>query len=101
MQCKHARELVSAFVDGEIVDDRQHAVEMHVASCPVCKVLADDYRRIGHQLGVSYEPAPAGLVEKIRAGLSEAAAEAAPQIGRPDWRQWVRQAAVLFLATGL
>ena len=101
MQCRDARELVSAFMDGEIADRRQHAVEMHVALCPVCKELADDYRRIGEQLGAGHEPAPAGLVEKIRARLTAAEAVAAPQTWRPDWRRWGRQAAVLLLATGL
>ena len=101
MQCRDARELVSAFIDGEVAGDRQHAVAMHVATCPVCMALADDYRRIGQQLGAGYQPAPAGLVDKIKIRLIAADAVPARHTWRPDWRRWAGQAAVVLLATGL
>jgi anti-sigma factor RsiW len=100
MQCRDAAEFVSASIDGEAAGERQRAVAMHVASCPVCTALADDYRRIGRQLAGGYEPAPADLADKIRSRL--AAEDAAPRVARHlDWSRWARQAAVLLLASGL
>ncbi len=100
MQCRDAAEFVSAFVDGEVADEGQRAAAAHIASCPTCSALADDYRAIGRQLADGYQPAPAHLADKIRARL--AAEDAGTRnTRRPDWHRWARQAAVLLLASGL
>jgi anti-sigma factor RsiW len=100
MQCSEAQERVSAYIDGEIAIGGDPAVKAHLATCPACAGLADDYRRIGRDLASGYERAPAGLDEKIRARLE---AEDCPSDARwyADWRRWARQAAVVVLAAGL
>ena len=70
MQCRGARELVSAHIDGEAAGENERDVAAHVASCPACTALANDYRRIGEQLAAGYEPAPDHLADKIRARLA-------------------------------
>jgi anti-sigma factor RsiW len=104
MQCRDARELVSAFIDGEVASERERSVATHLASCRECSALAEDYRKIGRQLSASYEPAPPGVAAKIRARF--AVEEATPSIPdrhvrRPEWSSWMRHAAVLLLACGL
>jgi anti-sigma factor RsiW len=101
MQCRGARELASAYIDGEAAGESERDVAAHVASCPACTALADDYRRIGEQLAAGYEPAPAHLADKIRARLAAEAAGTARVRWHPDWQRWARQAAVLLLAAGL
>jgi anti-sigma factor RsiW len=102
MQCRDARGLVSALIDGEAAGENERAVAAHVAACPACTALANDYRRIGRQLATGHEPAPANLADKIRARLAAEPVEAVRgSAWRPDWHRWARQAAVLLLAAGL
>ena len=101
MQCRDARELVSAFIDGEDAGENEGAVAAHVATCPACTALADDYRRIGGHLATGYERAPAHLADKIRARLAAEAAGASRATWRPDWRGWAQRAAVLLVTAGL
>ena len=101
MQCRDARELVSTFIDGEDVGENERAVAAHVATCPACTALADDYRRIGRHLAAGYERAPAHLADKIRARLAAEASGAARATWHPDWGGWAQRAAVLLVAAGL
>ncbi len=101
MQCRDAREVLNALIDGEDAGELQEAAAAHVAGCPLCTELADDYRRIGSGLrDVAYVPAPAGLEESIRARL---AAEARPQRSKSRFhaRRWMQQAAALIVVAGL
>ena len=68
MQCKDVQELVSALVDGEHVGERGQAATIHLASCPRCTALAEDYRRIRQQLGSRYEPVPPTWPTKFKSG---------------------------------
>jgi len=100
MQCEDARELVSALIDGEVAGAQKRELSTHIASCPICTGLANDYRSIGKQLRARYERAPAYLTEKIQASLARERIA-----GRPlrsfDWRQAMRQAAVVLCSVGV
>jgi anti-sigma factor RsiW len=101
MQCKDAQEVLNALIDGEAVGDPQEAAAVHVAGCPMCTTLANDYRRIGERLRVAADvPPPADLGDKIRARL---ALEARPAGGkwRFDVRRWMQQAAAVVVVAGL
>jgi anti-sigma factor RsiW len=65
MQCKDAREFVSAVIDGELTGDLVKAVTAHMEACPACTNLARDYRAIGRHVASGYAQAPADLEEKI------------------------------------
>ena len=99
MQCKDVQELVSALVDGENVDERHQAAAIHMASCPRCSALADDYRRIRQQLASGYEPGPADLADKIQARI--ATGKLSTYNSRPGWLGLMQRAAIILLVLGL
>ena len=100
MQCKDAQEFVSALVDGENVGERHRAAATHIASCPRCTALANDYRRIRQQLAKGYEPGPADLADKIQARLAVGKVST-EDTRHPGWRGLMRRAAILVLVSGL
>jgi anti-sigma factor RsiW len=98
MRCEEARDLVGPFVDGELTGQQKHELEIHVASCPTCTELADDYRSIGRQLRAGYQRAPVDLADTIRTALARER-PAASHSAR-DRRQLLQRAAVLLLTVG-
>jgi anti-sigma factor RsiW len=101
MHCKDAEEVLSALLDGEDAGERQQAAAEHIAGCPHCTALANDYRRIGASLRTAaYAPAPPGLEAKVHTQLA-AEAKAARSTWRLDARRWMQQAAALVLVAGI
>jgi anti-sigma factor RsiW len=98
MRCEEARDLVGPFVDGELTGQQKQELEIHVASCPTCNELADDYRSIGRQLRAGYQRAPVDLADTIRSALARER-PAASHSAR-DRRQLLQRAAVLLLTVG-
>ena len=76
MRCDRARELVGAYVDGELKDDDCATVAAHIESCAVCRELMDDIRRTSKAIAeLGREPAPATLASAIYGRLAGAADE--------------------------
>jgi hypothetical protein len=100
MQCKDVQELVSALVDGENVGDRHQAAAIHIASCPKCTALADDYRRIRQQLATGYESGPTDLADKIQARIATRRLST-DYTSRLGWRGMMQRAAIIILVLGL
>jgi anti-sigma factor RsiW len=101
MQCKDVEEVLSALLDGEDAGERQPAAAQHIAGCPRCTTLANEYRHVGETLrAVAYVPAPAGLEAKVRSRLA-AEAQTARGRWRLDARRWMQQAAALVVVAGL
>ena len=101
MQCKDAEEVLSALIDGEDAGERRQAAAEHIAGCPQCTTLVNEYRHLGETLrAVAYVPATAGLEAKVRARLA-AEAQAASRRWRLDARRWMQQAAALVVVAGL
>ena len=105
MQCEDARESLSAWIDDALPPDRQRLIGAHVATCAACRVIAEDYRRIGRRLqAIGREPPPADLAERISARIAaerDLPALAPPSQRRFDWQPLLRQAAMLFLVAGI
>jgi anti-sigma factor RsiW len=75
MQCERARELVSAYVDGELPAGDRRAVETHMTDCRSCAALASDFRQVGQSLSATgREPLPPALETRVRASLAQARA---------------------------
>ena len=92
MHCEHARDLLGAYVDGELTHNEQHAVTEHVATCAECRATVEDLQRMSQQLRTTgREAMPAGLALRVRAALAREAAamEALPAQGvaAMRWRQ--------------
>lgn len=101
MPCKHPHALVGALVDGEVVGEEHRAAAAEVATCPVCALLAEDYRRIGRQILAAYQPAPSHLGDRIRARLAQERAASPRATGWSYCRQYAGRAAVLLAAVGV
>src|SRR5262245_12672745 len=98
MRCNRARELVGAYVDGELGGDDRASMAAHIEACAVCRQLMCDIKRTSKAIAeLGREPAPAALASRIRGSLASAAEE---EIGKRlvPWRLpssvW-RQAAAL------
>lgn len=77
MQCDRARELLSAFRDGELSPDERRAVAAHVEACKDCSEILADYDRIGQSLRRrGRTAAPSALAGDIRAALDRMDADA-------------------------
>lgn len=50
--CEHAREMLQAFVDGELPVDDQVCVESHLRWCRTCAAHVEDLRTIGESLRI-------------------------------------------------
>lgn len=114
MQCDRARELIGAYIDGELTGSDRQSVIGHLQTCTECAALAQDHARIGRQIATAgRETAPKGLALRIRASLSEEADNApkpveaaiadvfipAPALNRRRWSSgFARQAASLAAA---
>jgi len=97
MQCKDAREFVSAVIDGELAGDMAKAAAAHIETCPACANLAGDYRAMGRHIASGYAKAPADLAEKIGKRI---AAERDAE-GRRPTHSLLPWAAALVLSCGL
>jgi anti-sigma factor RsiW len=104
MRCDRARELVGAYVDGELRGDDRAAVAAHIESCAVCMELMGDVKRTSKAIAeLGREPAPAALASRIRSRLASAAGE---EVGKRllPWRLpsrvW-REAAALAACSAL
>jgi anti-sigma factor RsiW len=76
MRCDRARELVGAYVDGELRGDDRTSVAAHIESCVVCRELMGDIKRTTKAIAeLGREPAPAALASRIRSRLASAADE--------------------------
>ena len=72
MQCEHARDLLGAYVDGELTSTEHQMVVEHLMSCAACARDVDDLRHLGQQIrATGREVAPAGLALRIRAELAK------------------------------
>ena len=80
MQCERARELLSAYLDGELSAQERRDVADHVEGCRACSAEAADFRRIGRTLAeTGREPMPKALALRVRANLAR---EAEAEVGR-------------------
>ena len=72
----HPLEQISAFSDGELTSEEAVQVQDHLRSCPDCRQVLHDIRRMSAAVGEETVPAaPAGLAASIR-GRIEAGSEA-------------------------
>lgn len=73
MSCQETRELIHAYLDGELDIVRSTEIERHLNDCEVCALACEHQRSLSShvQAGSLYYRAPAGLESRIRAGLSE------------------------------
>ena len=80
----HPRVLVSAFLDGELGPHETALVEAHLAGCPSCRELLEEYRVIAASTAsLTTPPVAADLRARINHHLDAATG---PGTGRPSFR---------------
>lgn len=85
MKCESIREQLTAYLDGELADERGSAVRGHLRGCDVCRKVATDEAalRDGLRALPPLDP-PASLWAGVQAQLAAAEVEDAK---RPAWRR--------------
>lgn len=79
MECDKAKELLSAYLDGEVTEKERHLLEEHLASCKSCRQELEELRRIvGLVASLPKEAAPEGFAQRTVASLP------APGTGAPE-----------------
>lgn len=74
MECRHAREYLSASIDGALTPEEQERVDRHLSACEPCSALLAlelKTKRLLRQR-LPPPPVPSGLREKIIQGIPEA-----------------------------
>jgi anti-sigma factor RsiW len=70
MKCRHARKMISQYVDGELSPERKRDLDTHIDSCSYCRKALEETRAL-HGLFAFAErfPAPYGFVTRVLANL--------------------------------
>jgi hypothetical protein len=75
MTCAHARQRMSAYIDGELPDDQRLPLEAHMAACPACIAELRSLQRVVQGLrGLVDVPVPPEIARGVRARLTPASA---------------------------
>ncbi|MGH7249247.1 MAG: anti-sigma factor family protein, partial [Pseudomonadota bacterium] len=99
MSCDEIRELLSAYIDGELDAARSLEVERHLEGCAACEAVSARLRDLGEAVRTHapYYRAPASLRSRLRASVGVPAKEKAPARA---WGRWA-MAASLVIAVAL
>ncbi|MFZ5449644.1 MAG: zf-HC2 domain-containing protein [Thermodesulfobacteriota bacterium] len=82
MECQEMRELMSAWLDGELDKAMEAALSAHLNECEACRQEWQKLRALESALGRLAAPAPPGLTEKVLERV------------KPRRRQWVESLAL-------
>lgn len=98
MKCRHAKKLISQYMDDELSPRRKKDFESHLRSCASCSAELEEARAL-HVLLSSAErfPAPYGFATRVMANLGEKEALRIPRLP-PGFRPLVFKAAQVALA---
>ncbi|MBQ5361840.1 MAG: zf-HC2 domain-containing protein [Clostridia bacterium] len=78
--CEKIRDLLEAYADGELTEKQKAFVEQHVAHCPHCAALLDEYLTLNAAIADCAVQAPEGFTERVMAAVkAEQAAPVKPQ----------------------
>ena len=109
--CPEPRDLLSAFLDGELDPATRQTIARHLEECARCRADVEGQRQVKRFLAPGAAlapPVPAGLAARVRTRAFAGAASPARRFGLPHWRpsrRWALAGAlavvVLVLALGL
>ena len=67
--CEKIQEMISAMLDGEISERDRAVIEAHIASCPECAAMYEDFAALSGELNESFSEVPANLHSRIMKGV--------------------------------
>ncbi len=65
-QCRHIRELLSAFIDGEALPEETREVKTHLRDCPACRTYRSLLVGLSKEMEKTPEIPPEELEERLR-----------------------------------
>ena len=78
--CKQIEEMLEVYADGELNKEQAALVAQHVANCPHCKALLDEYLALNAAIADCAMQAPEGFAERVMAAIDrEKAVNVKPQ----------------------
>ena len=88
MRCDEAREMASAWVDGELPEGQARELAAHIAGCSACRALTVDIGVFAAEIAdLGRDPPPEGLEARVRAALADAWDVAPVRVWAPArWR---------------
>ena len=99
MRCKDAQEMMNAWIDEELFQDKKEAFEDHLVSCRTCSAQAQDLCRYTGLLDAHPPALPApGLKDKT---LSLFMKEAAPKRSNSGWKMQAAMAVSALMGVGI
>ncbi len=98
MNCQKYQELISCLIDGELSDAEKARLENHIASCPECRAMYEDFAALSCMMDGGMEEVPDSLHDKIMSGVKAAKRAKKPLIIR--LRPYMAAAACLVVAVG-
>ena len=103
MQCDRARELIGAYIDGELSGAERQAVAKHVKTCAACASLATDFQQLRDDLiAAGRETLPESLMDRVQAALVVENGEPVPLEAKSATRRaWFFHASKLAAALAL
>lgn len=105
MDCNQALEYISAALDGELTAEEVAELDAHLADCPECQALAEEFGILSVALSDMEEVPPPGLAEQIKARLDPAPPvsldAARRKIRRRAWGSLAAMLAVVVCLGGL
>ena len=63
--CPEIKEMISAMLDGEILDSDRTVIENHIKPCPECAAMYEDFDALSDAFAEEIVPVPASLHGKI------------------------------------
>ena len=63
--CEKIRQMLEAYADGELTEQQKAHVEQHVAHCPHCAALLDEYLALNAAIADCAVQAPEGFAERV------------------------------------
>lgn len=103
MDCQQALEAVSAALDGELSQEEQAALTAHLAQCPECRELAEDFGVLSAILDEMEQAPPPELAQAVRAAVEQdnvTPIDAGKNKRRFPFRRFAAAAALLVLCLG-
>ena len=69
ISCEKIQEMISSMLDGQLSDEERAAVEEHIALCPECAAMYEDFSALSISLKEEFSAVPAQLHDKIMSGV--------------------------------
>ena len=98
ISCEKNQEMISAMLDGELSESEKHTVEMHIANCPECAAMYEDFAALSEAISEENAEIPAGLHSKIMKRVRTSPKPKKPLI--IQLRPYMSAAACLVVAVG-